>query len=228
MKLNSSTITIHPNGKNSATEYDHEGSTYIEGRIDSEFTINIRNNSNKPKFYIVSVDGLSVIDGKPAGSHSLGYYVDPFQKIVLSGWQISANEFSKFLFCSKNQSYVEKSNQDTDNIGVIGVMVFDKREFQHSYPPNTTPLPYSFDQYKLPQYDFTIICNSDLLNNGGEIGTGFGSKINSSIDSSLSFIKEDRPEIIGAIYYDTAKNLEKMGIVLKKTPNKPDPFPADH
>ena len=67
------------------TEFVHEGDTFMEGRGGSEFEIEVRNTTPNRVMAIVSVDGLSVISGTPAGVDSPGYIINGFQTIVIPG-----------------------------------------------------------------------------------------------------------------------------------------------
>jgi hypothetical protein len=63
-----------------------------------------------------------------------------------------------------------------------------------------------------------------------DVGTGFGEATGFNT-SQVSFIREDEnnPTAILAMYYNTAKNLQKMGIQLRSKNNvgySPNPFPA--
>lgn len=63
-----------------------------------------------------------------------------------------------------------------------------------------------------------------------EVGTGFGDAIEWTT-TSVSFNRNNKtePDSIMAIYYDSAKNLERMGIMLRKksrTASNANPFPA--
>jgi hypothetical protein len=123
-----------------ATEYNHGGETFIEGRKNSEYELYFRNNQSRRVKVIFSVDGLSVIDGKPASAESTGYVVNGYDSITVPGWKINDGKVAKFVFRPQgekdNGTYVEKLkdagfNVDAGNQGVIGCMVF-KEQY---YPP---------------------------------------------------------------------------------------------
>lgn len=125
-------------GPNSAKlkEYDHEGATYIEGRKGSEYTLYFFNNTNYSVEVVFSVDGLSVVDGKPAGVNSKGYVVRGYSTIEVPGWYINASTVGKFVFQpqgdSRDLTYVEALKADgiqvdAGNQGVIGCLVFTEK-----------------------------------------------------------------------------------------------------
>jgi len=128
-----------------ATEYNHGGETFIEGRKSSEYELYFRNNQSRRVKVIFSVDGLSVIDGKPASAESTGYVVNGYDSITVPGWKINDGKVAKFVFRPQgekdNGTYVEKLkdagfNVDAGNQGVIGCMVFKEQYYPPVYHPN--------------------------------------------------------------------------------------------
>jgi hypothetical protein len=118
-------------------EYEHgvfpERNTYIEGRRGSNFTLKFRNKSSERVLVVLSVDGLSVMDGKPASDKAGGYICDSYSDIEIPGWKIDSNKIAQFQFQPQGDrsspTYVEELasegfDVDPQNQGVIGVMVF--------------------------------------------------------------------------------------------------------
>lgn len=136
------------------TEYKHiDGNIYIEGRSGSEYELEFTNSSTGRVMIIPAVDGLSVIDGKPAGLNSGGYVVDIAESIKIPGWRLNQNEVAKFEFGRVGKSYAVQGGHDATNVGVIGLMVFrdgkpfNPYEYFHKTRPwDTDPKPY--DPYK--------------------------------------------------------------------------------
>lgn len=99
--------------------------TYIEGRDSSEFEVQIVNHNTFDVEAIVSIDGLSIIDGKPAGNASAGYLVRARETMTIPGWKVDGSTAAKFQFSgSKGGSYVDKIGGDSLNKGVIGLKAF--------------------------------------------------------------------------------------------------------
>ena len=109
--------------------YQHEGETYIEGRKSSEYKIRLRNNTSTRALFIVSVDGLSIMDGQPASSDSKGYVLTPNTTLDVDGWLVDNETAAKFVFGSKESSYAESIGESTDNTGVIGLQVFAEKQY---------------------------------------------------------------------------------------------------
>lgn len=107
------------------TEYPHNGKTYVEGRSGSAFEVKVINHNNFRVEAVISVDGLSVTDGKEAGPSSSGYVINARETISIPGWKLSNEQIAAFEFAGKAKSYDAQSNGGAArNAGVIGLMVF--------------------------------------------------------------------------------------------------------
>lgn len=116
------------------TEYSHEGMTFVWARNGTEYKIRVRNNSYRRACFVLSVDGLSVIDGKDAGDASPGYVLNPHQTLDIACYKVDDGTGAKFVFGTKEHSYSAEIGKGTDNTGVIAVKVFHEK-----YQP---PQPY--------------------------------------------------------------------------------------
>jgi len=155
-------VLIH--GK-STTKYAHKGRYYLEGRPGSEFTLLVRNNTGSRVLAVMTVDGLSVMDGKKGSIEGKGYIVDPFQTLKIPGWRLDDDDVAKFVFAGKGKAYAAKKG-DSRNIGVIGCAIFEEdTPAYHFYPSSSitfTPLTYrGSDSTGAPVADwFTTTCDS--------------------------------------------------------------------
>ena len=219
------------------SEYRKDFNTYIEGRKGSEFKLQIINNNSKRILVVPSIDGLSVLDGKAADYNSSGYIINGFSSLIIDGWRISLEEVRKFFFTKKNSSYANKTNQDTSNLGVIGLAVFTEKV--KPVIRNTSPYWVDSDTHKWwgPSYTYSATYNADYnaeysamslsdTIKRSAVGTGMGDKI-SSLCSESSFDKEDQPFTVFCIYYYERKELERMGVLsVKSSKPKQKPFPG--
>jgi len=146
MDNNKYTFEIKVNNR-STREYhkQHESDTYIEGRRGSPYTLYFKNKSYKRVLVCFSVDGLSVMDGKPASDKSNGYIVSGYGSIEVPGWTIDNKKVAKFEFRPQGDrndpTYIEELasegiNVDVKNQGVIGCMVFEEKEQRYSQYTN--------------------------------------------------------------------------------------------
>jgi hypothetical protein len=75
---------------------------------------------------VASVDGLDVIDGKPAAPERRGYLVDPTAPGHRFGLPPTESEVAAFRFGKVAASYAARTSGD-NNVGVIGIAVFAER-----------------------------------------------------------------------------------------------------
>jgi hypothetical protein len=90
------------------------------------YQIVIRNTTSARFEVIASVDGLDVIDGKPAGIDRRGYLVDPQGELVIDGFRQSDDQVAAFRFGKVASSYAAATSGDA-NVGVIGIALFAER-----------------------------------------------------------------------------------------------------
>jgi len=109
---------------------EHGAQIYAVAPRDGSYTIELYNDSAKRVEAVVTVDGASVLDGKPASHDAQGYVVAPWSKAVIPGWRRSDDEVARFTFCAKGENYTAKMDQGVANTGVIGVAVFE--EYEHT------------------------------------------------------------------------------------------------
>lgn len=156
-------------------QYVHEGLTFVEGRKGVKYSIKVKNPTGRRVVAVLSVDGLSVLDGKPAKADSQGYIINAYQTITIQGFRVDANTVNLFEFSGLEQSYAAKSptgEQSTQNCGVIGVRLYaEKVQPIHDYwmTKKRTLVPPVFPNRPEPYWRFDepsrfnereIICKS--------------------------------------------------------------------
>jgi len=131
-------LQVLPNGRSAADEYLHQGAIWIEGRESSKYVLKFSNKSSGRVNVVLSVDGLDVIKGQPAGPNSQGYVVNAYSTLEVPGWVLDNKTAAEFYFAKAGKSYVSASGNNTANTGVIGAMVFKEKMY---YQYNTvTPV----------------------------------------------------------------------------------------
>jgi hypothetical protein len=236
-------------------EYANDGRLYVEGKKGSTFSIRLRNNSGKRKLFVPSVDGLSVMNGEEASFDSSGYIVRPYSSLTIDGWRISDEEVAQFYFSAPNDSY-RKRMERGNNLGVIGVVVFDEKE---------RPKPIVINHFPHIQCrciggcyhsgggggsfyttsgatGVTALCatnTSSGMNSSvnmaqasfksQDLGTGWGESKRSEV-VSVEFERESSPYATFEIYYNTREQLNRMGIDFRKEPVyvAPQAFPGQY
>jgi hypothetical protein len=130
------------------TEYFHDGKVFIEGRHGSDYKIRIRNNTYRRAVFIVSVDGLSVLNGKDCSDDSPGYVLGSHETLDIACYKVDDATGAKFIFGTKEKSYSAEIGKGTDNVGVIAVKVFAEKPaysyyHHHCFPPPQYGAGYS-------------------------------------------------------------------------------------
>lgn len=206
------------------TKYIHQNNVFVEGREGSEYTIKFFNHTAGRVLAVISVDGLSVIDGEKASYTSSGYVVDPNSSLDVPGWRLDDEAVAKFVFGSRKKSYATKKGIPQD-IGVIGCAVFTEKMYNyivpyiHIYPSvDTTPYPYIYRWDTTTSSSDTTFSsnyvNSEVVSSSN-IGTIFGAEQNHKV-MNVSFERNELPVEVIEIQYDNRKGLESRGIYLGK------------
>lgn len=138
MRYNNVSLEVKVKNK-TITEYPHNGQVFIEGRADSNFSVVITNHNPYRVEAVVSVDGLSVLDGKDAGPQSQGYLLNANETLAIPGWTLNDKQVAAFQFAGKGGSYAAQSTGSSRNTGVIGLLVYKERGHQYR---NYTTLAY--------------------------------------------------------------------------------------
>jgi len=105
---------------------DARGRTLIVGPDGARYRTVIRNATTARFEIVASVDGLDVIDGKPADPNRRGYIVDAHDTLIIDGFRTSDAAVAAFRFGKVADSYAAQTSGDR-NVGVVGLAVFSER-----------------------------------------------------------------------------------------------------
>lgn len=111
-------------------EYRYGGRTnnrFVVGSAGSSYSIWIKNRCKSRVEVVLSVDGLDVIDGKPASFAKRGYVINPGETLEVKGWRSGWDSVARFEFSSVGASYANQRHGDARNVGVIGMAVFGEK-----------------------------------------------------------------------------------------------------
>ena len=106
--------------------YLAQGRALVVGNDGARYRIMVRNGTTARFEIVASVDGLDVIDGKPADPSRRGYIIDPHATLVIDGFRTSDSSVAAFRFGRVADSYAAQSSGDR-NVGVIGFAIFAER-----------------------------------------------------------------------------------------------------
>lgn len=249
-------FSVLVNGK-PIKEYTHKCKTYVEGRHKSEFTLRLTNNTSERKLFVISVDGLSIMDGEKASIESNGYIVNAYQEVDIPGWRLDSEEVAKFFFTVKEQeeSYAEQTGHSDKNTGVIGLRVYNEERprtpmpYWHRGTEQWRDWPYrqpreTYSDDRFPNIRFGATRSANIIGSGAEatlsdfdldalseeLGTGFGDATDFSTQS-VNFNKGTL-HMETAIFYDTLRGLKARGVPIEKPKRskihkEANPFPGD-
>ena len=99
---------------------------FVVGEEGRRYSIMVRKRSDFRLEIVLSVDGLDVIDGRPASFRKRGYIVGPHRKLVVEGFRQSTDAVAAFRFGPVRESYAAEKYHNTRNVGVIGIALFNE------------------------------------------------------------------------------------------------------
>jgi hypothetical protein len=188
----------------------YAGRTYLPvPRVGAEYALRVWNHGPRRVAAIVSVDGLSVINGKPASAASPGYLVEPSGSIVIKGWRRDLETVAAFSFQDREESYASRMGYP-ENVGVIGLLAVEEWAPVRLLPPRA-------------EFEKKDAAPSALRASGevGGIGTGYGRDVDSPAHH-VPFVRGSNQRVI-TLYYDTVAALRKAGVPV----DGPSPFPGE-
>lgn len=220
-------VRILVNGKPIHQYRDYSGNVWVEAHEGSSYSIEVKNNSYGRKLCVISVDGINVITGEPAEMKPKdGYVVDRYIPLQIEGWRISDSKVKEFVFTfNKNKSYACKLGEGKENLGVIGVLVYDEKPPVWYYNKELR----SIDSIYKTSYDSGTPCLNDYVSVNCcassiemQAGTAKGKELQSFVTTTT--FEESGSYQMYSIYYNSRAELLKAGIIKEKEHTLPQPF----
>ena len=131
---------------------------YLEATRGRNYSIQIRNRTNRRIGVVIAVDGRNVISGDRSnlGPDERMYVLGPYQQETYEGWRTGKNRVNRFYFTDEGDSYAGAWG-DYSAMGVIAVVAFrenlpvqpwgqegpgysDQRGLRHAPPAEAAPL----------------------------------------------------------------------------------------
>ena len=208
------------------TVYPHEDTSFIWGETGTEFALKVWNNTGRRVEAVITVDGLSVMNGK-LGSYDVGgYVVPPHSAVEIPGWRLDQRKVAQFFFAQFEKSYAALMDMP-QNVGVIGCAIFNEAPRVSVLHPTT-----DLFRYRAPPALHSYGDSGLGLTRGGGsgIGTGFGQERGHAV-TTVKFIRADvaKPAVILAIHYGTKAQLALWGVPMKQPLQvaAANPFPGE-
>jgi hypothetical protein len=195
--------------------FAHSGRWYVEARKGREYAIRLRNPYPVRVAVALSVDGLNTIDARETtAAAARKWVIDPYETIVISGWQTSRTEARRFEFTTEDESY-GKALGKAANLGMISAVFFRERVAAYQEPsrnqarrqdsPSAAPAAESAQAAR------------DERAKDEYAATGMGRRTGHAVEQVWLDLEES-PSLAMNIRYEFRPQLVKLG-VLPKAPN---------
>jgi hypothetical protein len=200
--------------------YWHRGSSYVVGEPGHEYSLRISNVSPGRVLAVISVDGVNVVTGETAAPEQSGYVIDAGETLDLQGWRKDLERTSAFYFTTIADSYAARTGRPAD-VGVIGVAAFREAAPIASLADATAARERSADA-SAPSERRESAPESEKL------GTGHGRREHSPARRVAFERRNERPDQIVAIRYDSRAQLVARGVLPQPwlPVHSPQPFPG--
>jgi hypothetical protein len=208
--------------------YWQEGRAYVVGKPGNEYQVSVRNRLREDVLAVVSVDGINVISGETAHPSQTGYVLGTYRTYDILGWRKSLSETAAFYFTPLPDSYAARTGRP-DNVGVIGVAVFRRRQEPQPIAPFPQSAPSRGDGAPMLRKEASAAAEQSRMAAAAKqedrLGTGHGRR-EASFVHNVSFERATpgAAETI-TLYYDSYSNLVARGVIREPVPVAPLPRP---
>ena len=208
--------------------YWHEGRAYVVGKPGNEYQVSVRNRLRDDVLAVVSVDGVNVISGETANPAQTGYVLSPYRNYDILGWRKSLAETAAFYFTTLPDSYAARTGRP-DNVGVIGVAIFRRKQEPQPIAPAPQSAPYSRGD-GAPAMRNEAAAAEKLAAQAksqaeSSLGTGHGRRETSYVHNVAFERSTPIPVETVTLYYDSYRNLVARGVIREPIPMAPLPRP---
>jgi len=108
-------------------EFAARGTVYVEALRGRDFALRLTNPLGVRVAVALSVDGLNTIDAQHTSAKDARKWVlDPYQTVVIPGWQVSGDTSRRFFFTGEKRSYGAALGE-TANLGTIEAVFFREK-----------------------------------------------------------------------------------------------------
>ncbi|KAF1718748.1 hypothetical protein [Pseudoxanthomonas wuyuanensis] len=218
-------------------QYPHRRDTWVAGRPGHRYAVRLTNTSGQRVLVVLSVDGVNAITGQTADPGQAGYVLGPWESAEITGWRKSLSDVAQFVFTDLGDSYAARTGRP-DNVGVIGVAVFEEARPRHyHYPPSPPPIARGGEDGRRQQNErsATAPAATDAIAEKSlgrqSIGTGHGQREWSPVGQT-GFVRATRsPSQITQLRYDAHHRLVALGVIPHRYRHfrfhdRPDAFPG--
>ncbi len=112
-------------GNSPYPRYEAGGESIVIAESGDLYAIHLKNLTKRRLELVVSVDGLNVLNGQPAGTSQRGYILEPKQDLEIEGFRVNNTKVKTFRFGAVGDS-VAAGKGAARNVGVVGLAVFEE------------------------------------------------------------------------------------------------------
>ena len=210
----------------------HRGQDWIEGAPGHRYSVRLTNTTGGRVLVVLSVDGVNAVTGETAHPSQAGYVLEPWESAEINGWRKSLEDVAQFVFTDLPDSYAARTGRP-DNVGVIGVAVFEEvRPVYYEAEPWRGP-PVARDsasQAKAPAAAAEGRMDREEAASAQTLGTGHGDREWAPI-SRTGFVRATRaPAQVTQLRYDDHRTLVARGVLPRQRDyrwrgSEPEAFP---
>ena len=197
----------------SLTAIERFGQRWIVGAPGHEYLVRIRNRTGGRLLAVTSVDGVNVVTGETASPAQSGYVLEPWSSVEITGWRKSLATAAAFYFTDLGDAYATRTGRP-DNLGVIGVAVFDeRRRVAEVTEPRLAQRAEKPSAEAMPSPRSADASRNAPMAAGAPLGTGHGRDESSPVQRVRFERASSTPREIVTVRYDRRENLIAMGVL---------------
>ena len=199
----------------------HRGQDWIEGAPGHRYSVRLTNTTGARVLVVLSVDGVNAVTGETAHPSQAGYVLGPWESAEINGWRKSLDDVAQFVFTDLPDSYAARTGRP-DNVGVIGVAVFEEARPVYEVPAWRGP-PVARDRASQAKASAPAAAESRSMDreeaaSAQTLGTGHGER-EWAPASRTGFVRATRaPTQVTQLRYDDYRTLVARGVL----PRQPD------
>lgn len=192
-------------------------STYVEAVKNAEYSLRLRNRTDRRMAVALAVDGLNTIDAKTGSASKASKWVlDPWETVTIEGWQIGPDAARRFFFTSEDKSYGAWLGK-TSKLGVIEAVAY--REYLPPPPPQPVLEREKKESGRSRSYDSaapqavgkSAPAPADSLDDD-MAATGIGRKIDNRV-TRVNMRLDPRPAAHLRLRYEYREQLVQLGVL---------------
>lgn len=204
--------------------YLHAGRQWLAGEPGQAYAVRLANRSPQRVLVVLSVDGVNAVSGQTAATSQEGYVLEPWQSHDISGWRKSLGDVARFYFTDLGDSYASRTGRP-DNIGVIGIAVFNERPDLRRWPQIPTPERSPPPNRGMREQSVEGADVASAPQARQQVGTGHGEREWSPVGTTRFIRASSQPVQLTELRYDTHAGLVARGIAPAYWPTAANPAP---